>query len=677
MMNARHLTTTSRNHSAVAQAAGRTSRTLSRCVLALALGTAAHAVLAMGNNDYKLSNQQNIGGNGFNVDPVSGDVYVGFNHAFSVYGAGLANATPRLTVQAPGASSPTSVVRMLNPTTKVMNYYMLTYWFSGTIYQYDDNGKDVTPTAANGGPLIVGDPTLNNSGGWSMVADANGNLVVGTKNSKSAQAPALAILRPDNTQTFIPGSKGAYVIQPAVDPQGRIYYANRYGAVHVYSPSDLTNAIKTIGPVNPAQNYVDGVAVDQRGYIYVAEHASGSGYWQVQKYDSNFNFVKTVISSADGQNAVGMRFDGNNDDWMPIAVDPSGSFIYLQQNSKTIFAFQQTFGAPPAPTLTASGAVSPPHMTASWPVPASPITSYSLQISKDQTNWTTITVPGTATSRVLTTSDFAALAPGGTYYLRISATDVDGTSPFSPTFTATLQQAPSTTSVSANPASVGVNTPTTISVTVAAQNAADGSPTGTVNVSDGSASCTATLSQGSGSCALTPTSMGSKTVTASYQGDTSFTTSTGNTTLTVNTLIGSSVTVASSANPSSAGSPVTFSVNIATAAAKLASSKAAAVPTGTVSFTDNGAPLGSVNAQNGVASFSTSALTVGSHTIEATYSGDGNYSGSSGTVVQQIQNAVVVPPGGQVNGVPTLSTWGLMLLGSLLALFGIRRTRKG
>ena len=58
-----------------------------------------------------------------------------------------------------------------------------------------------------------------------------------------------------------------------------------------------------------------------------------------------------------------------------------------------------------------------------------------------------------------------------------------------------------------------------VGVSVAAVAPGAGTPTGTVTVSDGSASCIAILSGGSGSCTLTSTTVGLKTVTATYNSD--------------------------------------------------------------------------------------------------------------------------------------------------------------
>jgi hypothetical protein len=52
-------------------------------------------------------------------------------------------------------------------------------------------------------------------------------------------------------------------------------------------------------------------------------------------------------------------------------------------------------------------------------------------------------------------------------------------------------------------------------------------------------------------------------------------------------------------------------------------------PTGTVNFLDGTTQIGSAALNGGVATFSTSALTAGAHSITAAYSGDGNYNVST------------------------------------------------
>ena len=86
-----------------------------------------------------------------------------------------------------------------------------------------------------------------------------------------------------------------------------------------------------------------------------------------------------------------------------------------------------------------------------------------------------------------------------------------------------------------------------------------------------------------------------------------------------------STAVTASPNPSNSGQSVTFTATV---------TSTAGTPTGTVQFKDGGTSIGSPQALNGsgVASFSTSSLTSGVHTITADYSGDPNFIASTGTL---------------------------------------------
>jgi hypothetical protein len=83
--------------------------------------------------------------------------------------------------------------------------------------------------------------------------------------------------------------------------------------------------------------------------------------------------------------------------------------------------------------------------------------------------------------------------------------------------------------------------------------------------------------------------------------------------------------VSSSVNPSDLNQSVTFTATV---------TSGGETPTGTAQFKDNGTNLGPPAALNpgGVAQLTTSALTAGTHTITADYSGDANFLGSSGTL---------------------------------------------
>jgi hypothetical protein len=123
--------------------------------------------------------------------------------------------------------------------------------------------------------------------------------------------------------------------------------------------------------------------------------------------------------------------------------------------------------------------------------------------------------------------------------------------------------------------------------------------------------------------------VGSNTITASYSGDGNFLASTGDDSASpqvVNQAAASTITTLSSTpNPSITGQTVTFTATVAAA-------DGTGTPTGTVNFVEGTTALASSLTLNGSdqATFTTSSLAVGSHTIAANYSGDGNFLASTG-----------------------------------------------
>lgn len=86
-------------------------------------------------------------------------------------------------------------------------------------------------------------------------------------------------------------------------------------------------------------------------------------------------------------------------------------------------------------------------------------------------------------------------------------------------------------------------------------------------------------------------------------------------------------TLTSSPNPSTLGQTANFSAAIAT--------NGVGTPTGTVTFDDGSAVLGTSSVSGGTALFSTAGLVAGEHSITATYSGDSTFSGSTSPALSQ------------------------------------------
>ncbi len=203
---------------------------------------------------------------------------------------------------------------------------------------------------------------------------------------------------------------------------------------------------------------------------------------------------------------------------------------------------------------------------------------------------------------------------------------------------ATLTQNVTSTSTSASAASTTTLTstpnPSTFGqpVTFAAIVKGNGStPTGSVAFSDGATALgTASLDNGGQAAfATSALSAGSHAIAATYSGDPNFSGSRAMLTQTVNAKLGTATVLKSSKNPNKLGESVTF---IAT----VTPNGVSGLPTGTVTFVDQGTALGSepLN-RSGRATFATAKLAPGRHLIVAHYSGDADFAGGQSNAVTQ------------------------------------------
>ena len=107
------------------------------------------------------------------------------------------------------------------------------------------------------------------------------------------------------------------------------------------------------------------------------------------------------------------------------------------------------------------------------------------------------------------------------------------------------------------------------------------------------------------------------------------------------------VTLTSSPNPSTYGQTVTFTATVTPSLA-----------TGSVAFKDNGTTIGTASLSNGVATYNTSALAIGSHSMTAVYQGSSQYDGStSSPAITQVVNRT--PTSVSLTAIPNPSTFGV------------------
>ena len=250
--------------------------------------------------------------------------------------------------------------------------------------------------------------------------------------------------------------------------------------------------------------------------------ATGTISVTVNKANSNVTAWPTASAITYDQTLASSTLSGG-------AATPTGTFAFTTPSTTpTTGTATQGVTFTPSDAInynTAAGTVSvtvnKANAAITWPTTASAITYGQTLANSTLTGGSSIP----AGTFAFTTS---ATAPGvGTASQGVTFTPGDATNYNTATGTVsvTVNKANTTTTVNAGilgtPTVVGESYAVSYTVAVAAPGA--GTPTGNVTVSDGSATCIAAAS--SGTCNIISTTVGAKTITASYAGDNNFNTS--------------------------------------------------------------------------------------------------------------------------------------------------------
>jgi hypothetical protein len=183
-----------------------------------------------------------------------------------------------------------------------------------------------------------------------------------------------------------------------------------------------------------------------------------------------------------------------------------------------------------------------------------------------------------------------------------------------------------TLAASVNPSTAGQ--PVTFTATVSSD---AGTPTGTIAFFDGNVSLgTGNLSGGTATLMTSALTVGAHSLNAFYSGDDTFAYSNSSSisqTVMLANKFATATALVSSLNPSKLGEQVNFTANV---------TSGEGTPTGNVEFFDGATSLGVRSLSNGSATFSTSALLVGTHPITAQYLSDPSFNASVSPALPQV-----------------------------------------
>lgn len=197
-----------------------------------------------------------------------------------------------------------------------------------------------------------------------------------------------------------------------------------------------------------------------------------------------------------------------------------------------------------------------------------------------------------------------------------------------------ITPASTVTVIASNSSNPMIGTPLILTATVASN--VGPAPAGTVQFKDVSGAGDSVLgsaplgANGSASLSISTLPPGAHSIVAVYEGDTDDAGS--RSTALPETVQATGLTLGSSANPAVSGQNVVLSAQLSAAGQTPA--------TGMVIFHDGSASLASVPfSSSGTATFSTSTLSIGSHTITVTYAGDTNYGPAGGQLTEVVVGA--------------------------------------
>ncbi|MFZ5877990.1 MAG: Ig-like domain repeat protein, partial [Chloroflexota bacterium] len=242
---------------------------------------------------------------------------------------------------------------------------------------------------------------------------------------------------------------------------------------------------------------------------------------------------------------------------------------------------------------------------------ANPTTGTVTEIAPNDGTTFNVAVSGMTTGGTVMASVNASVAQDAAGNDNAASTSTDNTVTFTFNTTTTI------TSDTPDPSLVGETV--TFAYTVTINDGGIGTPTGNVTVSDGTNSCTDTVA--AGSCTITFTTLGNKTLTATYAGDSSFNTSnSASVSHQVNNASTTTTITADAPDPSMLNDSLTVNFSV------LPVAPASGTPTGNVTVSDGvDSCVGTVAS----GSCSITLTTPGLRNLTATYEGDGNFGGSA------------------------------------------------
>lgn len=441
------------------------------------------------------------------------------------------------------------------------------------------NGKAALATANYGSQsasVLLGNPTTVSTATASGIAAWGG----GTQNVDASYPGDTNYSSSASSLTALTGSTISNTLTLSISPSTNLSFGQSLQLTATVSPNSTDNYTAT------------GTVTLYDGATVVGTASLGSG-----------QAVITVSSLKAGSHNLTASYAGDNN-FASSQTTPVGVTIYQA-----------------SPTLT-------------WNAPAT--ITYGTPLGAAQLDATAKGVGGVSLPGAFTYTPAAGTVLGvGTQTLSVTFTPTDSTdyTSVSSTFSLVVSQGGASIALASSANTLLFGNPVTFTATVAPPSQSAGVPTGTVTFMDGATPLGAPVAlTGAGTASFTTSSLavGSHSITAVYGGDAN---NLARTSVALTEIVQENVSISltSGGSPSLAGTAVLLTATV--------TGSGGGKPTGSVVFKDGTNTIGTVALNTtGVATFSTSSLVPGAHSITAAYGGDTlNLPATSGVLTQTVQ----------------------------------------
>ena len=378
--------------------------------------------------------------------------------------------------------------------------------------------------------------------------------------------------------------------------------------------------------VSPAQSVVTGIVT----LTFNAADGTGTPTGTVVFYDGSTALVSVTLdrdgaatwgtgSLAIGTHALSARYSGDS-----ANVSGTSNTVterVVQANTSTTLSSSNT-----SPTVGSNIAFNAAVSSTNGPSPTGSV-QFTDGSGRDAIVLGNVPLATNGTAAFAT----ANLTPGIHNIVAVYSGDADNATSNSVPMVESVQQIATVTTIASdvNPLNAKATLHLSAAVALAPGATADGPLSGSIKFFDGPTPLgTATIdASGNATLAVSTLRVGTHPITASFTGSTNYAASTSPTVNQVVQKTGTQVSLSSSSTTSLAGKSIVLQTRVAAATG---------TPTGTVTFRDNSAQIGSANLDaDGNASLTLSTLGVGTHNLTVTYGGDANFVSSTSTGLTQ------------------------------------------